>query len=563
MSSGRRSPALLVTGIALLLSLVVTFPLGLHLSTAIYGGPGDATGTISVLWWFSYAIHHGLSVFDNRMLGAPLGSGWELIPFNVLYVAVFAPLSIAVGPTAAYNLGVLSSFPLTALATYLLARRLGMTVLGAALAALAFTFVPFHVEKAMGHVAQTHMEFFAFTLLFLVRWRQGGSRWNLAGAGAFIGLQLWTDFYFAFILLFGVAAFMVASLIWSPGELAHRRALLAHVAAAGILGVTVAAFVPAAAIFAHRPSSGSYGSAVASSLGVYTRSLAEIEIYSARPREYVEPWHANPLLPQAIRDWEIRHLHGSNFTEQSLFLGYTIIALAVLSLVVARGALGTWLGVILVAMGVVMALPPQLTFHGSHPFGPSYLLNSVVPFFRVYSRFGVLALLGATLMAGIGFTAFQGWVKSRRLGWLAAAPFVLLALEFNNQPPSHVTTIFPAPAEYQWLRTQPAGIVIEYPLASGSPQRQEIQSRQYVLYQQVHEHPLFNGAHPQSRAGLLAPKLEPLDGIGVVDQLKALGIRYVFVHVSDVEQNGSSVSTQVSGLQFVGSYDGTDVFLVE
>src|SRR6266568_2960907 len=64
------------------------------------------------------------------------------------------------------------------------------------------------------------------------------------------------------------------------------------------------------------------------------------------------------------------------------------------------------------------------------------------------------------------------------------------SITVNNLPPSHVTALLPAPAEYQWLAKEPSGILIEYPLRSGSPQEQEIETRQYTLYQQYHGHPL-------------------------------------------------------------------------
>src|SRR5688500_4489128 len=52
------------------------------------------------------------------------------------------------GPVAAYNWLVLLSFPLSAAAAYLLARHLTLSPVGAAVAALAFAFSPFHLEHA-------------------------------------------------------------------------------------------------------------------------------------------------------------------------------------------------------------------------------------------------------------------------------------------------------------------------------------------------------------------------------------------------------------------------------
>ncbi|TME01107.1 MAG: hypothetical protein E6I69_13830 [Chloroflexi bacterium] len=101
----------------------------------------------------SCSLVHGGSIFDNTLEGVPLGSEWSQIPFVVLPLIVITPLSATIGPIASYNLLILSSFPLTAWATFLLVRRLGFGNLASAFAGLAFAFSPYHIEKAMGNLA--------------------------------------------------------------------------------------------------------------------------------------------------------------------------------------------------------------------------------------------------------------------------------------------------------------------------------------------------------------------------------------------------------------------------
>jgi hypothetical protein len=179
----------------------------------------------------------------------------------------------------------------------------------------------------------------------------------------------------------------------------------------------------------------------------------------------------------------------------------------------------------------------------------------------VYARFGILVMLGAALLAGLGMTVLQARLRGRH-AWLLAIPFVLAAVEFNNVPPVHTTQIYPAPAAYQWLATQPPGILIEYPLQAGSLQMQEIQTRQYTLYQHSHGHPLFNGASPASQAFIYYAQLEPYYGSLVPSLLKQLGIRYVFVHHQDYVYDGYIAPTSVPGLTYVRTLDGIDIFTV-
>src|SRR5205823_12995710 len=126
--------------LATLLALALTFPLVLHMPDYMYGTPGDATGTIALFWWWTYALQHGDSIFTNVLVGARLGSGWQTVSFFVLPVVVFTPISWLTTPTVAYNLGILSSFALTAWATFLLARELELSRLAAVFAGLAFAF---------------------------------------------------------------------------------------------------------------------------------------------------------------------------------------------------------------------------------------------------------------------------------------------------------------------------------------------------------------------------------------------------------------------------------------
>jgi hypothetical protein len=560
-----RTVVLLVAAVATIWMLVLTFPLVLHLTTGFYGRPGDASGAIAVYWWWSYALHHGLSLFQNTMVGAPLGAGWEAIPFTVLDVAIMAPLSFLVGPTLAYNLQNLSSFPLTAVVTYLLAREAGASRLGSAFAGLALAFIPYHLEKAMGHVTQTHLELFAGTLLFLLIWRRTRQWRYVIFAALVFGATIWWDFYYTVIVGCLVAAFFALDLL-VPDAAGNFGA--AHVGrwlkAVGLMAVVAAAFLPLAVLAIHRPgTSGAAASSLLGGAGDVRRPLSELQIYTARWREYVFPWHANPLVPEQIRSAEFINLHGSNFTEQSLFLGYTAMVLAAVGAVIRRRTFVVLLSLVVAAVGAVMATPPFMRPLGLVDLhGPSYYLNSILPFVRVYARFAVLLMLAVCLLAGLGLTVIQRHLPAKA-GFVLAVPFLLLALEFNNVPPTHVTVLFPAPAAYAWLASQPQGILIEYPLASGDPSRQEELTHQYMAYQQVHLHPIFNGAVSTSPAGLLTAKLEPFYSDSTVDALRTLGIRYVFVHASTYRRDGYQVPIYPpSGLRHLATMQDIDVYLV-
>ena len=558
-----RSPALIVTIGAALYSWVLTYPLIFHLGGAIYGYPGDSTGTIAVFSWWSYAIRHHQSIFVNTAWGAPYGAAWEAVPFTVLTVALMAPLSALLGGAIAYNLLTLSAFPLTALVTYLVARRLAARPLGAGFAAFAFTFIPYHLEKAQGHVDQTHMEIYGGILIFLLRWRQGGSRWNLVGAGVVAGLALWNDYYMAYIAAFLVATFFAVCLFDRRTLSEPARWIPRQLAGGLLVGLVTVLFVPAAVLLAQRPSDGSVSASIKAQSAGFHQGLDQVLIFSARRDEYFLPYYANPLTPRSVVAYERQRLHFSNFVEQTLFLGYTVMVLAALAFVTGVRRFETWLLLAIGTVGFLVAEPPLV-----HSFGPlrwpspSLVLNPLVPIFRVYARFGVLVMLGATLLAGLGLSRLQDQLRGRA-ALLLAVPFLLTAVEFNNIPPVHVYTFDPAPAEYQWLSKQPPGILVEYPLKAGSDAiTQEIETRQYTFFQHVHGHPIFNGGTAASRADQISPDLEPYYGTGVADKLRQVGIRYVFVHRADYIEDKLRVPQDVSGLTYLATMDGVDVYTV-
>jgi len=532
----------------------------------LYGTPGDATGTVAIFWWWSYAPRHGLPLLDNTWLGVPLGSGWNYIGFVVFQVVLMAPISLLVGPIAAYNIGALASYPATAALTFLLARRLGLGSMAATFAALAFAFMPFHTEKALAHLDQAHMEVFPAFILFALRWRQGGSRWNLAAAGAIAGLTLWTDIYMTLILFVLAAGLFVLSLV-APDE-RYRHSLgvriRQHALALVIVAAVSAVFVPPAVALIAR--GGDVNHAVSAQVDVIRRTIFEIRAYSARPWEYVQPWHANPFVPAFVKDFEARHLHGSNFVEMSLFLGYTVLVLGAIALLAARRGSRTpvVLAIVTLGIGALFSAPPTVHVAGLTMYFPSAVLGHFLPVFRVYSRFGMIVMLGAALLAGVGLDEMKQRLSRRARAWgaLALLPFVTLGLEFTNIPPSRAMTVLPAPPEYFWLQSQPQGILVEYPLATGEHGVQEVQTRQYTLYQMVHLHPMFNGAAPASKAGRYAFQLEPYFSPETVASLRSLGIRYVFVHRADYHAYGLETPRSVPGLQYVTTLGDTDIFLV-
>src|SRR5258708_29395859 len=152
MVRGRVVDLVAVSALATMITLVIAAPVLYAPSERVFGT--DIVGR-----------HHDpftvMQQFDR-----PLTMSVYSQPVTDMTGALLARLS---GPVAAYNWLVLFSFPLSAVAAYLLARHLSLSPAGATLAALAYAFSPFHLAHAAyhPHVAQTQW----IPLYLLALWR--------------------------------------------------------------------------------------------------------------------------------------------------------------------------------------------------------------------------------------------------------------------------------------------------------------------------------------------------------------------------------------------------------
>ena len=141
-----------VTGLATLIALAIAAPVLHAPSERIFGMEivGRHHDPFTVMAQFSRPIT--LGVYSQ--------------PVTDIAGALLARIS---GAVAAYNWLVLLTFPLSAAATYLLARHLKLSRTGATFAAMAYAFSPFHLAQAAyhPHIAQTQW----IPLYLLALWR--------------------------------------------------------------------------------------------------------------------------------------------------------------------------------------------------------------------------------------------------------------------------------------------------------------------------------------------------------------------------------------------------------
>ncbi|HWR98854.1 MAG TPA: hypothetical protein VN317_10575 [Candidatus Methanoperedens sp.] len=379
----------------------------------------------------------------------PLSLGLYTQPVTDVPGALLARVT---NPVAAYNALILLSFPLSAAAAYLLGRHLALSPAGAALAALAYAFSPFHLAHAGYHVHIAQTQWLPLYLLAL--WRcldepTPKAVGLLAAAAACVALS---NFYGGLIAAIITPVAIAASWLGAPraGARSTRRLLvtlgsLLLIAVGGIAYAwTVAPDVvadPAAAAFRR----------------------ADLFRYSAKWWAYLVPPVLNPVLGDGARRLWRDFGVGGAVLEQQVSLGWGVIALGLV-------AVAGWLKgdrraaplapvplIVSVAVAaLVCSLSPERRIGSLTIIRPSGMLYGVLPMFRAYARFGVIVQLMAALLAASG--AERLLHAGTRRGKIACTALLLLAVgEYAVWPPSLWRDVLPT-AAHRWVARQPVGL---------------------------------------------------------------------------------------------------------
>jgi len=508
-------------------SVFLTWPLVLAPGSVLLGGPGDAAGTVWTLW------SGFISTSATNMLGAPYGF---VLPRTFSQpVADFLMTSMAslFGAVPGYNLLVLASFPLTALAAFLCLRSLVKNGLAAFFGGLVFGFAP----PALAHGAGGHLNFslnIFVPLLVLALIRNGEKRTFLSAAlvGAAFALVTLTSIYMGYFCAFACLAFAAFDLfIWKrSGQVFFlNRAILNYLVVAFFAALFILPFEYKALV---EMFSGSRTQLVQTGR---VRDLGALVVYSVRMWEYFLPSIDHPVLGRIFEGFIGTHLHGSNTTEQTLYLG-----LAPLGLFFA--GLGLFFRnkfsperrfyflffAIAAAFMVIMSFPPYI------PLGPvkipliGYFTHKIAPMFRVYSRFGILVNFFVACGAAVTLAHLAGVMSKTRFYALAGALTALLLFEYRGIPHNYGMQVKPPPPVYEWLAAEPGDfIVAEYPMMPND----EAGFYTYMLWQTFHHKRLVNGTSPILKESWdFFQKVNYPSDLKTLEILRKAGVKYLIVH---------------------------------
>jgi hypothetical protein len=498
-----RKPAFLLAIVLLIASLVVSRPLplewrqGLPFSSRgaaaqalVTRAPGDVLQLYYHLWLVRDGLLGSTPLFWDPYQFRIDGPRWNLpqtffplsLPFTVLS---------ALGSTAAYNLLVFLSFPLSGLAAYALARRYTGSTLGAAVAGIAFALAP----SRLGPLFGGHAAGFAAAFVPLVLWGldvalvDGRLAGGLMGGGALLALAM-LDPHYAYIM--GAVALLYVPLRWSAMT-PPRRISLGALAAFALLALAGAGWLYMLGQTFLRGSIASGG-----------RSIHVVRLLSPGP--------ASLLLPET-------------------YVGLFVLLLALFGLWASDpgrpGRVRAFYGVVFAA-GLVLGLGPTLRYF------PLYdLLHGGVPLFsfiRNPEKFRILTSLSGMILAAYGVSALRERLPARVRGLVVA--FILIAVLVETPPwhPITVTRFLDNPV-YAEVGAD-SRKVLYVPIWGGD----SVWSAVYLYATTRTRAPMLNGYSPMVSRRYLTDVYEPLRGLNVGRvgptehaALRRLGVTHVVV----------------------------------
>ncbi len=217
----------------LALTLVFTYPVWVHPATRLMWMGGDTRLFVWTLSWDTYAFtHHPLSIFDaNIFYPARYTLAYSENLIGSAFIA--APVIWLTGnPILAINFVVLLSCVLCGIGAYVLARRVGLGPLGAAIAGIIFAFAPPRLLR-IGQVHLFTVQWVPFGLACLHAYLDEGRRTDLRLAIGLFSLQALTSGHGAVFLLLSMVLLLAYRL--ALGEKVELGRRLRDVGIAGFL----------------------------------------------------------------------------------------------------------------------------------------------------------------------------------------------------------------------------------------------------------------------------------------------------------------------------------------
>ncbi len=555
-------------------TLVMTWPLALHMTNSVVGEIGDNIYFIFLIRWYQRAwFELGISPFFHPWLNFP--QGWNLASTDTsLATTLFGlPVSLIWGPTFGYNFAMLVTFVFSGWAMYYWVRRLTSSPAAGLIAGTVYAFLPYRMAHFLiGHMNLSGTEWFPLYFMGLYDLlRAPRLSWKpvLVTAVA-LGLIGFTSMHYLLMTAVISVVFVAAYLLFAErqrlADWHYWRGLGARLALFGVasLPMTVLSALP----FLGLESQG----------GLASRSVSYASMYSASPTDFFLPSTQHWLFGA----WVGAHFDRSLWIEATFYIGVVALVLAVIAwirraetshAVLLKVALVVILVAFVLSLGTdlhwnnqrvdvpVPTFLQSLVHRESTPIPlPAYLLFRFLPFYskmRALMRVGLYVLVFTSLMAGLGAAWLLKKAGPKRALPLAVVLIVLIFLDFYPGPYRHLAQVSARPVD-AWLAQQPGqGAVAQFPAS-------ELEDQDQVYNTLVHGKPFIGGffsANQPEQYLRIRPVLDHFPSPEGAALLRELGVQWVLMDTGKYP-DFPAVQQQVEhlGLRYVETIGGEAVF---
>ena len=468
-------------GVVLLLLVGVT--LALTLPVVLTVGEGSALPGLKdfdefeytwLVWWYKASlVDRGISP-GNLPFYYPMQTQQPLVDISPLGWLIPVPLVMLLDPVRAYVVYWLVLFVLCGFTAYLLAYWLIRSRPAAIIGGLIFTFYSGKMLHAVGHMSDMMIYMFPLYALFLIRFferpvfRRAAMLIVVTTLGLLIDSRHIVVFYIPF-----TAIFLLYQMVTAPRRLFSRSIISLGLLSVGAVFLLTLPFL---------------GSFLLNSLGGELPHLKAggLLASSADVLSFVLPPMTHPVLGQVpfLKSLMQAVWTESLYIETCLYLGVTVVILAVVALARRRGA---WFWLIPVLVGMVFALGPVLKVAGVQvsdwPLPYSFLYR--LPFyewFRTPNRMDMMIKFALAMLAAMGTAELIRSLRRGRQVAVVAALGGLILFEYWTFMPYPMADVAPSP-----FLEGLANDGEEYGIL-------HISSHEYAMYlQTLHGHPMVEG----------------------------------------------------------------------
>lgn len=515
-----------------------------------YGAPGDGSGGMG---WFQWADGNDPTWDHTDKSNYPYGESLKRPQFITSYLEYFPYwfFSIMTNQLCGLNILAFFGFVSSGLTMFGLVRWLLKSFGLGIFAGYAVAFAPYHVIKSETHIAYSYSGFFAALIwIFIAFYRKPSYKLALAAALAYAS-SFYFDGYFVFIstvLLAILLLALVASRLFdfrveksrlSFGLYARKLTdFLRTNAKYLVLALVATAVLLAPVVYvAHK-----YGNKISSGLSSSRSSIEqEATTFSAQPLDYLLPNPFHPLLYGDYTQWRLHNVHNSNLSENNLYIGYTMIVLAVIGVVAAfrsrtrlpvsgiRFTVVTSLLIIIIAG--ICALPPRVEIFGISLQTPSALLIQVTANWRVLARLFMIIHIAWVLLASIGLYFLARQLKGKVRIVVIVLACALTVFEFLPNKTTPIWTFQKAtPHVYYEIKNDPSiKVMAEYPVIDSPSATLPFT----FTFQQVHGKSLINANDSNTPQRYMRQAINGIRDDQTLPVLRALGVDMVTTYDID------------------------------